>query len=132
MADSDQINSHPRENQNDARINIAGAELQALIDNAVTKALDRQYSESSGTRSRTLSAPHSKPKTHSEAHNKPPPSKKDEPKKDDDDRYSSNRQSVPSQKIVLNQGPRDKGAPTNTLCHANPRISLREKGLYTA
>ena len=118
MADSDETNSHPKENENEVRINIAGAELQALIDNAVTKALDRQYSESSGIRSRTRSAPHSKPKTHSEAHSKPP-SKKEEPKKDDD-RHSSNHHGVPSQKVVLNQGPRDKGCSYKNFVSCKP------------
>ncbi|XP_022014812.1 alpha/beta-gliadin A-IV-like [Helianthus annuus] len=66
MAESDEVNSHPRENNDTTRVNVAGAELQALIDNAVTRALDRQFNESSGTRSRTQSVPHTKPpsKTH--------------------------------------------------------------------
>ncbi|XP_021979641.1 uncharacterized protein LOC110875746 [Helianthus annuus] len=100
MAESEEINSHPRENHDTTRINIVGAELQTLIDNAITRALDRRDNESSGTRSKTLSAPHSKshPKTHSEAHSKPP-SKHHESQKDDD-RHSSNQHSVPSKKIL--------------------------------
>ncbi|XP_035844144.1 uncharacterized protein LOC118490555 [Helianthus annuus] len=97
MAGSDKINSHPMENNDNARINITGAELKALVDDAVKKALERQYEEYSGPRSRTLSIPHSKP-----------PSKKDEPKKEDDERHSSNNHSDPSQQIILNQGPHDK------------------------
>ncbi|XP_022002604.1 uncharacterized protein LOC110900007 [Helianthus annuus] len=98
MAGSDKINSHPMENNDNARINLTGAELKTLVDDAVKKALERQYEEYSGTRSRTLSIPHSKP-----------PSKKDEPKKEDDERHPSNNYSDPSQQIILNQGPHDKG-----------------------
>ncbi|XP_021974585.1 uncharacterized protein LOC110869656 [Helianthus annuus] len=84
MADSNEINSHPVEQNENGQITLTGAELKAIIDGAVTQALERQYEEYSGTRSRTHSAPHSKPKTHSEAHSKPPP-KKNGPKKDGDD-----------------------------------------------
>ncbi|XP_022025067.1 uncharacterized protein LOC110925419 [Helianthus annuus] len=96
------INSHPMENNDNARINLTGAELKALVDDAVKKALERQYEEYSGTRSRTLSIPHSMP-----------PSKKDEPKKEDDERHPSNNHSDPSQQIILNQGPHDKGCSYN-------------------
>ncbi|XP_022033090.2 uncharacterized protein LOC110934213 [Helianthus annuus] len=98
MAGSDKINSHPMKNNDNARINLTGAELKALVDDAVKKALERQYEEYSGTRSRTLSIPHSKP-----------PSKKDEPKKEDDERHPSNNHSDPSQQIILNQGPHVRG-----------------------
>ncbi|XP_035838099.1 luc7-like protein 3 [Helianthus annuus] len=103
MAGSDEVNSRPVENHENAKIHVTGAELQALVDNAVAKAMERQYSDYSGTRSRTLSTTPSKPKTHSEAHSKPPPtppkSKKEEPKKDDD-RHSSNENSIPSKRIL--------------------------------
>ncbi|XP_022004249.1 cyclin-K-like [Helianthus annuus] len=42
MAGSDEVNSRPVENHENARIQLTGAELQALVDNAVTRALDRQ------------------------------------------------------------------------------------------
>ena len=84
MTRSKEVNNHPVENHENTKIHVTGAELQALTDNAVTKAMERQYSESSGTRSRTLSTPPSKsvPKTHSEAHSKPP-SIQIKPKKED-------------------------------------------------
>ncbi|XP_022023481.1 uncharacterized protein LOC110923467 [Helianthus annuus] len=108
MAGSDEVNSRPVENHENARIQLTGAELQALVDNAVTRALDRQNNESSETQSRTLSIPPSKSKTHSESHSKPPSvqpkSKKDESKKDDD-RHSSNHSSVPHKKIVFDDAP---------------------------
>ena len=117
MAGSDKINSHPMENNDNARINLTGAELKALVDDAVKKALERQYEEYSGTRSRTLSIPHSKP-----------PSKKDEPKKEDDERHPSNNHSDPSQQIILNQGPHDKGCSYKYFVSCKPRDFTGENG----
>ncbi|XP_035844065.1 uncharacterized protein LOC110932084 [Helianthus annuus] len=113
MAGSDKINSHPMENNDNARINLTGAELKALVDDAVKKALERQYEEYSGTRSRTLSIPHSKP-----------PSKKDEPKKEDDERHPSNNHSDPSQRIILNQGPHDKGCSYKSAADLSLSLTL--------
>ncbi|XP_035830904.1 uncharacterized protein P8B7.26-like [Helianthus annuus] len=107
MAGSDEVNSHPEENRDNAKIQLTGAELKAIVDDAVTKALEWQYSEYSGTHSRTLSTPHAKPKTHSEAHSKPPPTPP-KPKKEDD-RLSSNENSVNPKKIVVDDAPRAKG-----------------------
>ncbi|XP_021984914.1 uncharacterized protein LOC110880765 [Helianthus annuus] len=106
MAGSDEVNSRPVENHENAKIQLTCAELKALVDDAVTKALERQYSEYSGTHSRTLSTLHTKPKTHSESHSKPP-SKKDVSKKDDD-RHSSNNNNTPPKKIVFDDAPRTK------------------------
>ncbi|XP_035837192.1 zinc finger CCHC domain-containing protein 9-like [Helianthus annuus] len=117
MAGSDKINSHPMENNDNARINLTGAELKALVDDAVKKALERQYEEYSGTRSRTLSIPHSKP-----------PSKKDEPKKEDDECHPSNNHSDPSQQIILNQGPHDKGCSYKYFISCKPRDFTGENG----
>ncbi|XP_022041291.1 uncharacterized protein LOC110943868 [Helianthus annuus] len=113
MAGSDKINSHPMENNDNARINLTGAELKALVDDAVKKALERQYEEYSGTRGRTLSIPHSKP-----------PSKKDEPKKEDDERHSSNNHNDPSQQIILNQGPHDKGCSYKSAADLSLSLTL--------
>ncbi|XP_022014549.1 uncharacterized protein LOC110914043 [Helianthus annuus] len=101
------------ENNDNARINLTGAELKALVDDAVKKALERQYEEYSGTRSRTLSIPHSKP-----------PSKKDEPKKEDDERHPSNNHSDPSQQIILNQGPHDKGCSYKSAADLSLSLTL--------
>ncbi|XP_022023754.1 uncharacterized protein LOC110924017 [Helianthus annuus] len=111
MAGSDEVNSRPVENHDNAKIQLTGAELKALVDNAVTKALERQCSEYSGTHSRTLSTPHNKSKTHSEAHSKPPsvkPKSKKEESKKEDDRHSSNENDNHSKKIVLYNAPRAK------------------------
>ncbi|KAJ0466343.1 hypothetical protein HanIR_Chr14g0671021 [Helianthus annuus] len=131
MAGSDEVNSHPVENHDNARVQLTGAELQALVDNAFTRALDQQNSESSGTRIRTLSTPHSKPKTHSEAHSKPPstqPKSKKEESKKDDDRHSSNQNSVPSKKIVFDNAPRAKGCTYKYFVSCKPRDFTGEKG----
>ena len=70
MADPNGENSHTNEDDYDnAPVHLTGAQLKALIDNAVQAALDRQYTESQG---RTVSKPPSKPKTHS----KPPSDRK--------------------------------------------------------
>ncbi|XP_022003546.1 uncharacterized protein LOC110900999 [Helianthus annuus] len=128
MAESEEVNSHPLENHDTTRINITGAELRELIDNAVSKAVDMQFKESSGTHSKTLSVPHSKshPKTHSEAHSKPP-SKHHESKKDDA-QHSSNQHSVPSKKIVFDQEPRAKTCSYKYFVSCKPRDFTGEKG----
>ncbi|KAJ0742621.1 putative retrotransposon gag domain-containing protein [Helianthus annuus] len=131
MTGLDEANSHPVENHVNARIQLTGAELQALVDNAVTRALDRQNTESSVTRSRTLSATHSKPKTHSKAHNKPPsiqPKPKKEESKKDDDRHSSNENSIPSKKIVFDDKPCAKGCTYKYFVSCKPRDFTGEKG----
>ncbi|XP_022014395.1 uncharacterized protein LOC110913885 [Helianthus annuus] len=81
MSKSEEVNNHPRERNDTTRINVVGADLQALIDNAVTRALDRQFKESSGTRSRTQSVPHTKPPSKTHASHK------------DDSHHSSNQRS---------------------------------------
>ena len=61
MADPNGENSHTNEDEYDnGQVHLTGAQLKALVDNAVQAALDRQYTES---RSRTVSKPLSKPKT---------------------------------------------------------------------
>ncbi|KAJ0508599.1 hypothetical protein HanIR_Chr11g0519021 [Helianthus annuus] len=131
MAGSDEVNSRPVENHVNTKIQLTGAELQALVDNTVTRALDRHNSEYSETRSRTLSTPHTKSKTHSEGHSKPPPtppkSKKNESKKDDD-RHSSNENSIPSKRIVLDDKPRVKGCTYKYFVSCKPRDFAGEKG----
>ncbi|KAJ0511025.1 putative retrotransposon gag domain-containing protein [Helianthus annuus] len=108
MPGSDEVNSHPRENHDTSRVNVAGAELQALIDNAVTQALDRQFNESSGTHVRTQSIPHSKP-----------PSRTHTAHKSD---------SHPYKRVVLNQEPRDKGCTYKYFVSCKPRDFTWEKG----
>ncbi|XP_021980338.1 wiskott-Aldrich syndrome protein family member 2-like [Helianthus annuus] len=115
VAESDEVNSHPRERNDTTKINVAGADLQAMIDNAVTRAIDRQFKESSGTRSRTLSAPHTKPPSKSHASHK------------DDSHQSSNQMSVPSKKVVLNQEPRVRPVLINILSPASPGTSQGKK-----
>ena len=47
MADPNGENSHTNEDDYDnAPVHLTGAQLKALIDNAVQAALDRQYTES--------------------------------------------------------------------------------------
>ncbi|KAF5786109.1 putative nucleotidyltransferase, Ribonuclease H [Helianthus annuus] len=132
MARSDEVNSRPVENHENAKIRLTGAEFQVVVDNAVTRALDRQKSEYSETHSRTLSTPHAKPKTHSEGHSKPPSvqpkSKKDESKKDDD-RHSSNEKSVHPKKIVFDDAPRAKGCTYKYFVSCKPRDFTGEKGV---
>ena len=131
MAKSEEVNSHPEEGPDNTRIHITGAELQALVENAVAKAIERQYSEPSRTRSRARSAPHSKTKGHSEAHTKPL-SKKDASKKDelkkDDERHSSNQNSIPSKKVEHKTEPRDKSCTYKYFVSCKPRDFTGEKG----
>ena len=127
MAEPSGDNSHSKEDDNDnAQIHITGAELKALVDGAVKAALDRQYEEYTKSRSRTLTTPHSKPKTHSKSHSKPPstPSK---PKKDDD-RHSSNENSIHPKKKVVDDTPRARGCTYKYFVSCKPRDFTREKG----
>ncbi|MCQ7285317.1 hypothetical protein NP026_23435, partial [Salmonella enterica] len=41
MADSSEAHNHPVDQNNDARLNLTGTELQAMIDIAVNNAVDR-------------------------------------------------------------------------------------------
>ncbi|XP_035838799.1 leucine-rich repeat extensin-like protein 5 [Helianthus annuus] len=83
MADPNGVNSHTNEDDYDnAQVHLTGAQLKALIDEAVQAALDRQYTES---HSRSVTKPLSKPKSQPK-----PPS---QPKKDDD-KHSSAENSV--------------------------------------
>ncbi|XP_021972031.1 uncharacterized protein LOC110867210 [Helianthus annuus] len=43
MAGSDEVNSHPVGNRDDAKFLVTGAELKAIVNDAVAKALERQY-----------------------------------------------------------------------------------------
>ena len=122
MADPSGENSHLKEDDYDnAQVHLTGAELKALVDNAVKAALDRQYEEYTESRSRTISKPHSKPKTHSKSHSK----LLSKPKKDDDN-HSSNENSV-RQERVYTDASRARGCPTSILYHANPETSLGRK-----
>ena len=84
MAGLDEANSHLKGNNDATRINVTGAELQAIIDYAVTRALDRQNDESNDTHSKTLSM----------ARSKPPP--KTYESRENDDHDLSNQRSIPS------------------------------------
>ncbi|KAJ0852032.1 hypothetical protein HanRHA438_Chr14g0633551 [Helianthus annuus] len=127
MAKSEETNSHSGEHSDNAKIHVTGAELQALIDNAVAKAMDRQFRESSGTRSRTRTETHAKPKIHSEAHSKPP-SKKSEPKKAEDDNHSSNHSSVPKQEVKMNHDTHSRSCTYKYFVSCKPRDFTGEKG----
>ncbi|XP_035840237.1 uncharacterized protein LOC110942772 [Helianthus annuus] len=116
MAGSDEVNNHLRENNDITRVNIAGAELQALIDNAVTRALDRQYNESSGTRTKTQSVPHTNPPSQTHVSHK------------DDSHHSSNQRSVPYKQVMLNQEPRVKTCSYKYFVSCKPRDFIGEKG----
>ncbi|KAJ0432655.1 putative nucleotidyltransferase, Ribonuclease H [Helianthus annuus] len=127
MAKSEKTNSHSGEHPDNTRIHVTGEELQALIDNAVAKAMDRQFRESSGTRSRTRTVTHVKLKTHSEAHSKPP-SKKSEPKKDEEDNHSSNHSSIPKQEIKLKHDTHSRSCTYKYFVSCKPRDFTGEKG----
>ncbi|XP_022024756.1 uncharacterized protein LOC110925097 [Helianthus annuus] len=117
MAESEEINSHPNMRNDNTRMNVAGADLQAMIDNAaVTKAVDRMFKEPSGTHAKTQSVPHTKPpsKTHT--------SHKDE------SRHSSNQKSPPSKQTVLNQEPRSKTCSYKYFVSCKLRDFTGEKG----
>ena len=116
MAGSDEVNSHPKENNDTTRINITGAELQALIDDAVTRALDRQNNELRDAHSKTLSVARSKP---------PPKSHESE---EDDVHHSSNQRSVPSGQVVLHQEAPVKSCSYKYFVSCKPRDFTGEKG----
>ncbi|KAJ0548586.1 putative retrotransposon gag domain-containing protein [Helianthus annuus] len=127
MEKSEETNSRSEEHPDNTKIHVTGAELQALVENAVAKAMDRQFRESSGTRSRTRTVSHAKPKTHSEAHSKPP-SKKNEPKKDDEDNHSSNHSSVPKQEIKQKHDTHSKSCTYKYFVSCKPRDFTGKKG----
>ncbi|KAJ0916254.1 putative nucleotidyltransferase, Ribonuclease H [Helianthus annuus] len=116
MADPNGENSHTNEDDYDnAPVHLTGAQLKALIDNAVQAALDRQYTESQG---RTVSKPPSKPKTHSK-----PPS---QPKKDDD-KHSSTENSVHRDREYTDAS-NAKGCTYKYFVSCKPREFTGEKG----
>ena len=131
MAKPNEGSSHTNEDEYDnAQINLTGAQLKALVDNAVQAALDRQYTES---RSRTVSKPPSKPKTHSKTHSKPlsKPKKDDDnhsskPKKDDDN-HSSNENSVRREREYTDAS-RARGCTYKYFVSCKPRDFTGEKG----
>ncbi|XP_022041116.1 proline-rich protein HaeIII subfamily 1-like [Helianthus annuus] len=51
MAGSDEANSHPEAGNNNTRINVTAAELQAMINKAVAQAVDNKFKEPSNVRS---------------------------------------------------------------------------------
>ncbi|KAJ0623483.1 putative retrotransposon gag domain-containing protein [Helianthus annuus] len=123
MADPSGENSHSKEDEYDnAQVHLTGAELKALVDNAVKAALDRQYEEYTESRSRTISKPHSKPKTHTKSHSKP----LSKPKKDDDN-HSSNENSV-RQERVYTDASRARGCTYKYFISCKPQDFIGEKG----
>ncbi|KAM0011412.1 putative nucleotidyltransferase, Ribonuclease H [Helianthus debilis subsp. tardiflorus] len=128
MAEPSGVNSHSKEDENDnAQIHITGAELKALVDGAVKAALDRQYEEYTESRSRTLSTPPLKTKTHSKSHNKPP-STPPKPKKDDD-KHSSNENSVRPKEKVFTDASRARGCTYKYFVSCKPRDFTGKKGV---
>ncbi|KAJ0577600.1 putative nucleotidyltransferase, Ribonuclease H [Helianthus annuus] len=116
MADPNGENSHTNEDDYDnASVHLTGAQLKALIDNAVQAAIDRQNTESQG---RTVSKPPSKPKTHSK-----PPS---EPKKEDD-KHSSTEHSVHRDREYTDASSA-KGCTYKYFVSCKPREFTGEKG----
>ncbi|KAJ0431726.1 putative nucleotidyltransferase, Ribonuclease H [Helianthus annuus] len=116
MADPNGENSHTNEDDYDnASVHLTGAQLKALINNAVQAAIDRQNTESQG---RSVSKPPSKPKTHSK-----PPS---EPKKDDD-KHSSTEHSV-HRDIEYTDASSAKGCTYKYFVSCKPREFTGEKG----
>ena len=116
MADPNGENSHTNDDDYDnTPVHLTGAQLKALIDNAVQAALDRQYTESQG---RTVSKPPSKPKTHSK-----PPS---QPKKDDD-KHSSTENSVHRDREYTDAS-NAKGCTYKYFVSCKPREFTGEKG----
>ncbi|KAM0059597.1 putative nucleotidyltransferase, Ribonuclease H [Helianthus debilis subsp. tardiflorus] len=116
MADPDGANSHTSEdNYNDAQVHLTGAQLKALIDEAVSAALNRQYTE---TNSRSVT------KTHSQTKSQPkPPS---QPKKDDD-RHSSAENSVHREREYTNASGA-KGCTYKYFVSCKPHEFTGEKG----
>ncbi|KAF5813338.1 putative nucleotidyltransferase, Ribonuclease H [Helianthus annuus] len=116
MANPNGENSHTNDDDYDnTPVHLTGAQLKALIDNAVQAALDRQYTESQG---RTVSKPPSKPKTHSK-----PPS---QPKKDDD-KHSSTENSVHRDREYTDASSA-KGCTYKYFVSCKPREFTGEKG----
>ncbi|KAJ0943969.1 putative nucleotidyltransferase, Ribonuclease H [Helianthus annuus] len=116
MADPNGENSHTNEDDYDnASVHLTGAQLKALINNAVQAAIDRQHTESQG---RSVSKPPSKPKTHSK-----PPS---EPKKDDD-KHSSTEHSVHRDREYTDASSA-KGCTYKYFVSCKPREFTGEKG----
>ncbi|KAJ0431848.1 putative nucleotidyltransferase, Ribonuclease H [Helianthus annuus] len=116
MADPNGENSHTNDDEYDnTPVHLTGAQLKALIDNAVQAALDRQYTVSQG---RTVSKPPSKPKTHSK-----PPS---QPKKDDD-KHSSTENSVHRDREYTDASSA-KGCTYKYFVSCKPREFTGEKG----
>ncbi|KAJ0477035.1 putative nucleotidyltransferase, Ribonuclease H [Helianthus annuus] len=116
MADPNGENSHTNEDDYDnASVHLTGAQLKALINNAVQAAIDRQHTESQG---RSVSKPPSKPKTHSK-----PPS---EPKKDDD-KHSSTEHSVHREREYTDASSA-KGCTYKYFVSCKPREFTGEKG----
>ncbi|XP_022042155.1 uncharacterized protein LOC110944819 [Helianthus annuus] len=111
MAGSDEANSHPAEGN--TRINITGAELQALITAAVSQAVEAKFKEPSVVRSQTLSRTHSQPHTHRKS----------------ESLHSSNQGSVPKKQVVLESTPRHtKGCTYKYFVSCKPRDFTGEKG----
>ncbi|KAJ0470044.1 putative retrotransposon gag domain-containing protein [Helianthus annuus] len=124
MANPNGENSHTSEDEYDnAQVHLTGAQLKALVDNAVQAALDRQYTES---RSRTVSKPPSKPKAHSKSHSKPLSKPLSKPKKDDDN-HSSNENSVRREREYTDAS-RARGCTYKYFVSCKPRDFTGEKG----
>ncbi|XP_022040662.1 extensin-like [Helianthus annuus] len=111
MAGSDEANSHPAEGN--TRINITGAELQALITAAVSQAVEAKFKEPSVVRSQTLSKTHSQPHTHRKS----------------ESLHSSNQGSVPKKQVVPEPTLRHaKGCTYKYFVSCKPRDFTGEKG----
>ncbi|KAJ0813355.1 putative nucleotidyltransferase, Ribonuclease H [Helianthus annuus] len=111
MAGSDEANSHLAEGN--TRINITGAELQALITAAISQAVEAKFKELSVVRCQTLSKTHSQPHTH----------RKSEPL------HSSNQGSVPKKQVVPEPTLRHaKGCTYKYFVSCKPRDFTGEKG----
>ncbi|KAJ0617047.1 putative nucleotidyltransferase, Ribonuclease H [Helianthus annuus] len=116
MADPNGENSHTNEDDYDnAQVHLTGAQLKALIDNAVQAALDRQYTES---HSRTVSKPPSKPKSQSKPLSKP---------KKDDDNHSSAENSIRRDREYTDASGA-KGCTYKYFVSCKPREFTGEKG----
>ena len=116
MAGLDEVNSRLKESNDTTGINVTGAELQAIIDYAVTRALDRQNDESNDTHSKTLSM----------ARSKPPP--KTYESRGDDDHDLSNQRSIPSRQVVFHQEASVKTCSYKYFVSCKPRDFTGENG----
>ncbi|XP_022019444.1 uncharacterized protein LOC110919485 [Helianthus annuus] len=113
MAGSDEANSHPVEGNNNTRINIIGAELQAMINTTVAQAVDNMFKEPSNVQSKT----HTKSISHSHTSKK------------DDSRYSSNQKSEPQRHVIINQALKyNKSCTYKYFVSCKPRDFTGEKG----